>query len=324
VAAGGSADVSTLAAAADDYLRVRRALGYKLDRQGRQLLQFIAYLDGVGATTVTIEHALGWATLPAGTTAGYWCDRLSVVRQFARHLQTIDPACEVPAKSLLPYRRERPIPFLFTPADIERMMRAAQQLRGELHAATTQTLIGLMAVTGIRVGEAIGLCRDDVDRPRQLIRVLDAKFAKSREVAVHETTIAALDSYAELRDRVCPRPRCDAFFLSRNATPLHYQSVRLVFMRLVAACELEDRSPGSRPRPHSLRHSFAVNTLRDWYADDVDVQARLPLLTTHMGHVTPASTYYYLTAAPDLLALVARRLEPPTERSPDDQPGTDA
>ena len=165
--------------------RVRRALGYKLDRQGRQLLQFVAYLDEVGATTVTIEHAVGWAILPAGATAGYWCDRLSVVRQFARYLQTIDPACEVPAKGLLPYRRERPIPFLFTPAEIERVMRAAGRLRGELHAATTQTLIGLMAVTGIRVGEAIGLGRDDVDRPGQLIRVLDGKFAKSREVAVH-------------------------------------------------------------------------------------------------------------------------------------------
>jgi integrase/recombinase XerD len=179
--------VSTLAAAAHDYLRVRRALGYKRDRQGRQLLQFIAYLDAVGATTVTIEHAIGWATLPAGATGGYWSDRLSVVRQFARYLQTIDPACEVPAKRLLPYRRERPIPFLFTSAEIERVMRAARQLRGELHAATTQTLIGLMAVTGIRVGEAIGLGRDDIDHRGQLIRVIDGKFGKSREVAVHQT-----------------------------------------------------------------------------------------------------------------------------------------
>lgn len=302
--------MSTLAAAADDYLRVRRALGYKLDRQGRQLLQFVAYLEGIGATTVTIEHAIAWATLPAGATGGYWSDRLSVVRQFARHLQTIDPACEVPAKRLLPHRRERPIPFLFAEADIELVMRAAGRLRGELHAGTTQTLIGLMAVTGIRVGEAIGLDRDDIDCARQLVRVIDGKFAKSREVAVHETTIAALRRYTEVRDRICPRPRCDAFFLSRNGTRLFYQCVRLVFMRLVAACGLEERSPTSPPRPHSLRHSFAVNTLREWYADGLDVQARLPLLTTHMGHVTPASTYYYLTAAPDLLALVARRLEP--------------
>jgi integrase len=316
MAADGSRDVSTLAAAADDYLRVRRALGYKLDRQGRQLLQFIAYLDDVGATTVTIEHALGWATLPADATGGYWCDRLSVVRQFARYLHTIDPSCEVPAKGLLPHRRERPIPSLFTPTDIARLMRAAQRLRGELHAATTQTLIGLLAVTGIRVGEAIALGRDDVDRAGQLIRVIDGKFAKSREVAVHDATIAALDSYTAVRDRICPAPRCEAFFLSRNGTRLLYQCVRRVFKRLVAACGLEDRSPNSPPRPHSLRHSFAVSTLCDWYANDLDVQARLPLLTTHMGHVIPASTYYYLTAAPDLLALAARRLQ--------DHPGKDS
>jgi integrase/recombinase XerD len=198
----------TVAAAAHDYLRVRRALGYKLDRQGRQLLQFVAYLDGIGASTVTIEHALGWATLPADAAGGYWCDRLSVVRQFARYLQTIDPACEVPPKGLLPFRRERPIPFLFRPVDVERLMRATGQLRGELHAATTQTLIGLLAVSGIRVGEAIGLRRDDVDRAGQLIRVIDGKFGKSREVAVHETTIAALDSYAAVRDRICGAPRC--------------------------------------------------------------------------------------------------------------------
>ncbi len=302
--------MSTLAPAAHDYLRVRRALGYKLERQGRQLLQFIAYLDAAGATTVTIENAIAWATMPADATSNYWCDRLSIVRQFARHLQTIDPACGVPPKGLLPYRRERPIPFLFTPADIERVMRAVRGLRGELHAATTQTLIGLMAVTGIRVGEAIGLDRDEIDRCEQLIRVIDGKFGKSREVAVHQTTIAALDRYGELRDRICPRPQCEASFLTRNGTRLRYQCVRLVFMRLVRAAGLEHRSPRSRPRPHSLRHSFAVNTLRDWYANDVDVQARLPLLTTHMGHVTPASTYYYLTAAPDLLALAANLLEP--------------
>jgi integrase len=118
-----------------------------------------------------------------------------------------------------------------------------------------------------------------------------------------------------VRDRLCPDPRSEAFFLSRNGTRLHYQCVRLVFMRLTRAAGLEDRSPRCRPRPHSLRHSFAVNTLRDWHAAGVDVQARLPLLSTHLGHVALASTYYYLTAAPDLLALAAQRLEPTTERT---------
>jgi integrase len=172
--------MSPLAAAAADYLRVRRALGYKLGRQGRQLLQFVAYLDRVGASTITIEHAVAWAPQPTGGDSSYWGDRLSVVRQFARYLQTIDPACEVTPKRLLPYRRRRPTPYLYASAEIEALMLAAGELRGALHRATTQTLIGVMAVTGMRTGEAIGLDRDDIDHRHQLLRVIDSKFGKSR------------------------------------------------------------------------------------------------------------------------------------------------
>ena len=225
--------MSTLAVAAADYLRVRRALGYKLGRQGRQLLQFVAYLDQVGASTITIEHAVAWATQPTGGDSSYWADRLSVVRQFARYLQTIDPACEVPPKRLLPYRRRRPTPYLYAPAEIQALMLAAGELRGALHRATMQTLIGLMAVTGMRTGEAIGLDRDDVDDRRQLLRVIDSKFGKSRELALHATTMAALDNYARLRDHLCPRPSCEAFFISRKGTrsalpmrPLRVRSAR--------------------------------------------------------------------------------------------------
>jgi integrase/recombinase XerD len=303
--------MSPVAAAAQDYLLVRRALGYKLGRQGRQLLQFVAYLDRVGASTIRIEHAIGWATQPIGGECGYWGDRLSVVRQFARYLQTIDPACEVPPKRLLPSRRRRPIPHIYTPQQIEDLMLAARDLRGELHRATMQTLIGVMAVTGMRIGEAIGLDRDDVDDRHQLLRVIDSKFGKSRELALHATTMVALDNYARLRDRLCPRPSCEAFFISRNGTRLLSQCAHFVFARLVKTIGLEPCSGRRRPRPHDLRHSFAVNTLLDWYATDTpNVQARLPLLSTYLGHVEPANTYYYLTAAPELLSRAARRLEP--------------
>jgi integrase len=189
-------------------------------------------------------------------------------------------------------------------------MTAAAELRGALHPATIQTLIGLMAVTAMRIGETIRLDRDDVDHRHQLLRVIDSKFGKSRELALHESTMDALDKYAELRDRLCPRPSCEAFFISRNGTRLLSQCVNRVFARLVRTVGLEPRSARCRPRPHDLRHSFAVSTLLDWYATDTNVQARLPSLSTYMGHVEPASTYYYLTAAPELLALAARRLEP--------------
>jgi integrase/recombinase XerD len=288
-------------------------LGYKLEVQGWMLLGFVAYLEQVGASTVTIEHAVGWATQPAQADASYWSDRLSVARQFARYLQTIDPACEVPPSRLLPCRRRRAIPYLYTPEEITALMHAASQLARPLHAATYQTLIGLMAVTGMRLGEAIGLDRDDVDARHQLLRIIDSKFGKSHEVALHPSAMNALHAYSKLREELCPRPSCEALFVSTAGTRLLASCVHRVFARLVSTVGLEPRSPRCRPRLHELRHSFAVRTLLDRYSANAEVQARLPSLSTYMGHLDPASTYYYLTAAPELLALVARRLEPTQE-----------
>jgi integrase len=302
--------VSAIRRAAEDYLRTRRALGYRLEVQGWMLREFVSYLEQAGASTVTIEHAVGWATRPAGADPGYWSDRLSVARQFARHLQIIDSSCEVPPTRLLPVRRRRAIPYLYTPDEVTALMHAAHRLRGPLHAATHQTLIGLLAVTGMRPGEAIGLDRDDVDARHGLLRIIDSKFAKSREVALDETSIEALDAYGRLRDEHCPRPRCEAFFVSTAGTRLFLSCVHRVFARLVTTAGLMARSPRCRPRMHDFRHSFAVRTLLGWHAAGVDVRARLPWLSTYMGHASPASTYYYLSAAPELLALAAQRLEP--------------
>ena len=293
----------------EDYLRMRRALGYKLELAGWHLGKFVTYLEQTGATTVTIDNALAWAT-SAGTGPGYWAQRLSIVRQFARHLQTIDPACEVPPAQLLPYRAPRAIPYLYEPQEIRALMRAAGELEPPLLAANYQTLIGLLAVTGMRLGEAVGLDRVDVDVRHGLLRVLEGKFGKSREVMLHATTINALTSYARLRDQRFPEPRCDAFMVSLRGTRLNKNSIHDMFPRLARAAGLQARSARCRPRPHDLRHAYAVRTLLEWYRDGVDVQARLPLLSTYMGHVNPASTFYYLTAAPELLGLVANRLEP--------------
>lgn len=301
--------MSSLRATADDYLRMRRALGYKLEIHGRHLDSFIAYLEGVNAETVTIENAVAWATLPAGGDPGYWAGRLSVVRQFARHLQTLDPACEVPPARLLPYRPRRAIPYLYEPREITALMNAAGQLQPPLLAANYRTLIGLLSVTGLRVGEAIRLDRADVDERHQLLRVLDSKFGKSREVVLHETTMRALDDYRRLCDERFPRPRCDAFLVSLRGTRLRKNCIQHMFAQLLRTVGVKPRSPGCRPRVHDLRHAFAVRTLLEWYRDGGDVQARLPLLSTYMGHVNPASTFWYLTAAPELLALVADRLD---------------
>jgi integrase/recombinase XerD len=268
---------------AEDYLRMRRALGYKLKVSGRQLEQFVSYLEQTEATTVTIENAIAWAT-SAGTNRAYWAQRLSVVREFARHLQNIDPACEVPPAQLMPHAVSRAIPYLYEPEEITALMRAAGALEPALVAATYQTLIGLLAVTGLRLSEAVHLDRGDVDARNRLLRIVDSKFGKSREVVLHDSTMHALSEYGRLRDRRFPRPRCDAFLVSLQGTRLVIRTIHWTFARLVRVAELKPRAPRCRPRPHDFRHAFAVRTLLEWYRDGVDVQARLPLLSTYMGH----------------------------------------
>lgn len=305
--------MSVLRDRADDYLRMRRALGYKLVGQGWLLGEFIAYLEQAGAVTITIEQAVAWATLPAEADRSYWAQRLSVVRQFARHLRTLDPTCEIPPAGLLPFRPRRAIPHLYQPAEIVALMNAASALPLALQRATYRTLVGLLAVTGLRLGEAIRLDRHDVDLDRRLLRILHSKFGKSREVALHDSTIRALTAYAADRDRLCTTPRCEAFLLSTRGTRLLAPSIHETFNRLVTIAGIAPRPGGRKPRPHDLRHAYAVATLLEWYRDGLDAQARLPLLSTHLGHVNPASTFWYLTAAPELLSLTANRLEPTME-----------
>lgn len=142
-----------------------------------------------------------------------------------------------------------------------------------------------------------------------LVRVIRSKFGKSREVPLHPSTVEALQRYADSRDRLCPNPRCDSFFVSTAGTTLTYSTVRSIFQGLAHEAGLRPGAERCRPRIHDLRHSLACATLIGWYRSGVDVQARLPLLSTFMGHVKPESTYWYLTGVPELLGLAARRLE---------------
>jgi integrase len=295
---------------AEDYLQMRRALGYKLESQGQLLFAFVAYLEQARAATVTIERAVAWASDPAGADPVWWAKRLSVARQFARYLNTIDPACEVPPARLLPYRARRAIPYPYTSEQIVALMRATDGLPLPLQAATYRTLIGLLAVSGLRVGEAIGLDRGDIDDRDGLVRVINGKFGKSREVPLDPSATRALAAYGQRRDQLSPRPTCEAFFLSTAGTRLHAANVRRIFARLVRVVGLEPRSARCRPRLHDLRHRFAISTLLDLHRTGVDVQARLPWLATYMGHTEPANTFWYMTATPELLRLVAERLEP--------------
>jgi integrase len=274
------------------YLAVRRALGYKLARPEKLLGQFITYLENAGAATVTTEHALAWATLPGGD-ANWHAHRLSAVRGFATYLRTIDPAAEVPPAGLIPSRPRRATPYLYSGADIAALIAAATSLRSQLRVATYQAMIGLLAVSGMRVGEAIRLDRADLDLADGVITVRASKFGKTRLVPLHPTTADALRGYLRLRDRLHPHPTTAAVFISPAGTRLLYCNVHATWKLLAARAGLTPRSTACRPRIHDLRHSFAVRSLLDAYAAGQDGQARLALLSTYLGHVDPSHTYWY-------------------------------
>jgi integrase/recombinase XerD len=301
--------MSTLEKALADYLALRRSLGYELRRPSLHMAGFVAYLGERGADTVTTEHAVAWAKLPSGADPNYWHYRLYSIRGFARYLHARDPAHEVPPDGLIPRRSSRATPYLYSNQEIAALIAAAGRLPHPLRADTYRTLIGLLAATGMRGGEAIALDLDDVDWAHRLLVVRNGKFGKSREVALHDSTLAALERYLERRRRLCPRPRTPALLLSGRGTRVCHCNLSGTFHQLTRAVGLQPRSASCRPRLHDLRHTFAIRTLLDWYREGVDVEARMPLLSTYLGHAKPAATYWYLSAAPELLALAGQRLE---------------
>lgn len=310
--------MSRLRTAAEDYLAMRRALGFKLTTWGRHLMRFIDYCEGHHAEHITTELALAWATHTSRGSGDevYWSRRLMVVRIFARHLKALDPATEVPPGDVLPHHYRRIAPYLYSPAEIAKLMSTAGRLSPPLRAATWQALIGLLAVTGMRKSEACGLDRGQVDLVTGVLVVADSKFGKSRQVFLHPSTIAALRDYTLHRDYWCSAPQAPSFFVSTRGTRLDVHNITHTFAVLLAGAGIAAGPGRRRPRLHDLRHSFTVATLLDWYRDGGDVQARLPLLSTWLGHVDPKSTYWYLQAVPELLALAAGRLEDTFEDRP--------
>jgi integrase len=298
-------------AALADYLRIRRALGYKLIKDERTLRNFVEFLEASRAERVTIELALDWVTLPETGAPAYLANRLTMVRQFAAYLRTIDPATQVPPSRLLRAGKRRATPYVYSDREIAALIDAAALLRYPLLVSTYRTLIGLLAVSGLRVGEAIRLDLQDIDRERGLLVVRETKFGKTRLVPLHPTAIEALDDYLRQRGRLypCPEPRSPAVFISAVGTRLIYNCVNFTFLKLARRAGLRPRSPTCRPRAHDLRHTLAVRTVLDGYHSGADVQARLSVLSTYLGHVNPSNTYWYLSAAPELLALAGERLQ---------------
>ena len=198
--------MTALRAVLAGYLDLRRGMGFKLERDARLLAQFISYLEEAGAATVTVDSAVAWATLPAGASPGWLAFRMSVARGFAAYLHTLDPSAEILPPGLLPGGTHRAVPYLYSAADIASLLAQAERLRTPLRTATIQTLTGLLAVTGMRIGEALGLDDGDFDPGQGTLIVRHAKFGKQRLLPLHPTTVTALQHYRRLRDQAFPRP----------------------------------------------------------------------------------------------------------------------
>jgi integrase/recombinase XerD len=297
-----------LKTALDDYLRLRRALGHKLAEHERQLTRFVERLDDAGVDYVTMAETLAFVLDPdLDPASSVPAKRLMAVRGFTRYLSAIDPRTEVPPTGLVAYRPTGRVPYLFCDDDVAAVVRAARaSTRSAFRAETLTSLIVLLAVTGMRVGEALRLDCDDIDCSQAVIKVRNTKFGKSRDVAVSDSTIDALAAYERARDT--RRSATSRLFVSLAGTPVNYSHFGLSFRQAVQASGV-GADASSRPRVHDLRHSFAVRTLLGWYRAGLNVEALLPRLSTYLGHREPRFTYRYLTATPELLGHAAARLD---------------
>ncbi len=300
--------MSTLHEALVDYLGLRRALGHKLAEHERQLTRFVAGLDDAGASFVTTADAVAFVLDPElDPMSSNPAKRLMAVRGFTRYLSAIDPRNEVPPTGLVSYRPRHRAPHMFSDQDVAAVVRAARASTPfAFRAETLASLIVLLAVTGLRVGEALRLDCSDIDWDDCAIKVRDTKFGKGRDVVVSASTIDALVTYRSHRDRT--KPATSRLFVSLAGTPVIYSGFSLAFRRAVVAAGVgtDDQTP---PRAHDLRHSYAVRTLLDWYRAGLDVEALLPRLSTYLGHREPRFTYHYLSATPELLGHAAALLD---------------
>jgi len=300
--------------ALDDYLDIRQSLGFKVNRLGHELRQFVTFAENEGASYITVDLALRWAKQPAKAQPARWAQRLQIVRRFAVWRKVTDPQTEVPPVGLLPHSYHRKSPYIYSDKEIEMLLRATRELSSPkgLKGLTYFTMLGLISVTGIRVGEAIALDRETVDLEEGVLLISRTKFAKSRLVPVHESTRESLNRYAQERNRILPRASDPAFFISERGTRVAKSSIEYIFALISGQIGLrapvKGRRHGYGPRIHDMRHRFVVVTLLDWYRAGIDIEAEMPKLAAFLGHKTVSNTYWYIEAVPELLELASRRL----------------
>jgi len=294
----------------EEYVDLRRSLGFKLLDAHKGLIQFASFLEQSRATHIRIVLAMKWAQQDKNVRPTEWARRLSFVRGFARHWSAHDSRTEVPPSGLLPYRPGRARPYLYSNEEIQKLLQAARRLPSThgLRGPTYYSLLGLLAVAGLRISEARNLQTEDADLKNGVLTIRGTKFCKCRLVPIHPSTRKVLSSYASRRDRFLGQ-RPTSFFVSGRGTKLDGAEIRRTFYSLSWQIGLRGPTDSHGPRLHDFRHRFAVETLVQWYRSGQDVERRLPVLSTYLGHVHVADTYWYLSASPELMGLAVKRFE---------------
>lgn len=288
----------TMNSRVQDYLGRRQALGYKLYREGRQLLNFARYADrACHRGPLSAALALRWATLPQAADPAYHARRLNIVRVFARHQAVLEPATQVPPRHILGPDFRRKAPHLFTPQQLHLLLQRTNTLSGPLQPLTYRTLLGLLACTGLRISEALALAPQDVDLVQGVLKVRFSKFEHSRQVPLHPSALAPLSRY--VRRRADLFPQAQAFFTSDQGQRLQYGTVNRVFVGL--SRDMVPTNGRRHVRLHDLRHTFACRVLLRWQRTRRGVAGRVVVLSRYLGHVQVGDTYWYLTAVPELL-----------------------
>jgi len=306
--------MNTLREALQEYLELRRGLGFKMRDAGLLLPRFVAFLEQRQAPSITTRLAFEWVEQATTVRLAERARRLVFVRGFARHRRATDPLTEIPAAALMPYRTTRARSYLYTEQEVRRLLDAALQLPTRwpstpLRPRVFHFLLGLLSVTGLRISEALDLKLDDVDLDQAVLTIRAAKFGRSRLVPLHPSTVTVLADYLQRRKQHLGLRRSDYVFVSNCGTRLDLGRVHRAFYVLSRQTGL--RAPGARngPRLHDFRHRFAVRVLTHWYESGEDPARRLPVLSTYLGHVFVTGTYWYLSDSPELMAQAMARLE---------------
>ncbi|MCA4963659.1 tyrosine-type recombinase/integrase [Pseudomonas sp. Y24-6] len=307
--------MNTLRQAIEEYLSMRRDLGFKLREAGKYLLDFAAFMQQRRASYITQALALAWAQQPANVQPAHWAQRLSFVRGFARYRSATDPRTQIPPQGLLPFQPKRARPYLYSDDEIHRLLRAALDMpyrykRGELRPWVFYCLFGLLSVSGLRLGEARNLELQDVDLNAAVLTIRGAKFGKDRLVPLHASTCKVLADYIARRNRHwAERPVSSYLFVSSWGNRLDGGEIHRTFYALSRQIGLRGASDHHGPRLHDMRHRFATNTLVHWYRSDQDPERLLPILSAYLGHVHVEDTQWYLSGSPELMREAMRRLE---------------